>query len=74
MKNSDAFMVGVLAGALAAVVLCGITARFDNAKKRDEAMRAGVAEWRIDPRTGETEFVYLTPQEIAARIESEATP
>ena len=27
-----------------------------------EAIDNNVAEWRIDPKTGEKEFVYLTPK------------
>lgn len=29
--------------------------------ERAEAVSAGAAEWRIDPKTGERSFHYLTP-------------
>ena len=28
-------------------------------EEQTKAIEAGVAEWRVDPKTGETEFVYL---------------
>ncbi len=31
---------------------------------RQSAISAGVAEWRVDPKTGETEFVWIKCQEV----------
>jgi len=30
---------------------------------QESAIEAGVAEWRVDPKTGETEFVWIKCQE-----------
>lgn len=36
-----------------------------NSIQRSIAVEAGAAEWRVDPKTGETRFVYLSPKGVA---------
>lgn len=51
------FLIGMLVGSIAG---------FQEAKAsmRKEAVKAGIAEWRSDPETGGTVFVYLTREGV----------
>lgn len=53
---------------VATCVLLGFTGGFFSGfsagwmNRQHSAIEAGVAEWRIDPKTGESAFHYLTPE------------
>lgn len=65
--NSDSFFWG----AFLSLILCGIVgtylciqANFHGQRiQQRAAIEAGVAEWRIDPKTGESRFEFVKPGE-----------
>ncbi len=68
MEGFIGVVIGLLVGA---VMAWGITSDITTSRMHAEAIAAQVAEWRVDATTGEVTFVYLTPQEIAARLEQQ---
>jgi hypothetical protein len=58
MSDDSIFGLGLLAGAVFGVFL---TMYLVNDSSRAAAIQHGVADWRVDAKTGETEFVYLPP-------------
>jgi len=66
----DDMFYGLLA-VLGLMVLCAVvfvcrarSVRETPDTVRQSAIEAGVAEWRVDPKTGETEFVWIKCQEV----------
>jgi hypothetical protein len=55
-----ALLVGCFAGAFFGI---GITHVVTFRDARQEAIEAGVAEWVVNPKTGETAFTYKKPKE-----------
>lgn len=51
------FVLGFLIGAAVSSHRCGTG-------WQEAATEAGVAEWRVDPKTGATEFVWIKCQEV----------
>ena len=60
-----ALVCGLFISSIFAAILSAVSTQ---ANCRKMAIEAGIAEWRIDAKTGETEFHYLTP---AAQREDE---
>lgn len=42
---------------------CNLGVHLEKSFMRDEAIKAGVAHWTIDSKTGETKFKYKTDKE-----------
>jgi hypothetical protein len=69
MNSKDKLVCGFTVCALAILAVGGtaingaIGMRDGRDRTRIEAIEANVAEWRIDPKTGEKSFVWLTPQQ-----------
>jgi hypothetical protein len=65
MKGLSAFACVCFVGALVMGSVAAINAdnaaywRNEHTKLRQEAIDHGCAEWRVDPKTGATEFVWL---------------
>lgn len=52
------FFMGAILGGMLALTVAGSSAR-DNF--REQAVKAGVAFYSVNPETGETQFQYRTP-------------
>jgi hypothetical protein len=62
-RDIEGLFVGLMLGFMLGV-LCSFCAwGFDKDEARTAAIEAGVAEYRVDPKTGETSFVFLKPCE-----------
>lgn len=60
------FVIGVLVGATAFACLMFILgAVFEEGSMRSSAIKAGVAHYTVNPKTGETKFEWVKPQEQA---------
>ena len=63
----DNFTPGLVCGLLIGALVCLFTGMVTHdavtANMRDDAIDADVAEWQIDAKDGEREFVYLNPEE-----------
>jgi hypothetical protein len=46
------------------VIGCAAGSHLCGADWQKAAVEVGVAEWRVDPKTGETEFVWIKCQEV----------
>ena len=57
-------MDNLLVGAFALVFGAMIGLCIGSKMMQDRAIEANVAEWRIDGKTGEKEFVFLTKEEM----------
>ncbi len=53
------------------VIVCGAIFGAEQRLERESAIKAKVAEWQINPATGEKKFVYLSPPTIAPTLEAE---
>lgn len=60
MKTDNAMLLGVFIGSLMGTIITLILGDFAIDEK-NRAIEAGVAEWRIDAKTGVRSFQYLTP-------------
>jgi hypothetical protein len=54
---------GFTGGFFVAALAVGITLNAVRYYHQCAAIEAGVAEWRVDPKTGQTRFEYLKPAE-----------
>ena len=75
-SNEESFCQGCIAGmaimAVSMVVLIGLVINpYTRRYQRDKAIEAGVAEWIIDSKTGETTFRYITKAEKEAENDDE---
>lgn len=61
--NSDdnGYWIGLACGIAIGFLCCFVTGKAVSVGIRADAARAGAAEWRVDPKTGATEFVWLSP-------------
>lgn len=59
MDDEDRIALGVFFSMIAALLIGGMVGFYSGIHaERKKSVEAGVGEWRVDPKTGETEFRY----------------